>query len=529
MNPSRPEYRILALYRFVPIVASNNSFTVSDVSGEGITWDEATLMAHPERHPTLRTLQLELLSTLRGYDVKGTLLIAPEGINGTICYPFPPPTIKAAEDSPRERDEDPVANYLKNHPLFGGTHLRTRLSVWKEEENGQQAFHRLKIKIKAEIVTLGLGRPLIDRKPVDCVHHEDKSHEREERIELMDQTIENKASQSSSIASTIISASNGLSQRHISNKLANPLATKGHYLSPTQWDEACRNPDILVIDTRNTYEIEIGTFESAVDPKTQNFSDFPGYLEKLAGEYDWSGYDGKKEAKNNSNKADSSNGNSINGKKPPPQGIAMFCTGGIRCEKATSYAIQSSLFPKELPIYHLDGGILAYLDDVAKREKGGDGSNGEQQENDAQSRQNRSSKTIFHGECFVFDKRVAVAEGLKPSSNYISCHGCRGPMNRRLLLPFNDAGIGTSTNFGVTDQREEAERYKALAQGIRNLPQLRYDSSSKRHYLPGLTCPRCHASATRESLERFAQRGRQMEICAREGKSHFQDQGVQER
>jgi len=282
-------------------------------------------------------------------------------------------------------------------------------------------------------------------------------------------------------------------------------------------------------------------------------------------------------------------------KKLPPEGIAMFCTGGIRCEKATSYAIQSNLFPKHLPIYHLEGGILAYLDDVAKREdKGADkeadkdqkeekhaqnnnrvaggevdaeGSCSEgrkddgkmlQQENDGKvvqkhpppssssasksSLSSSSKSSTFHGECFVFDKRVAVTNGLKPSKKFVSCHGCRGPMDHRLLLNNNDSNNDTdnsNNNFNnkeddhdngnniINNDKEEAiQQYQVLSAGIsHNLPPLQYDPSTRKHYLPGLTCPRCHASTKRESLERFAQRERQMEICARVGKSHFQDRG----
>ena len=143
-------------------------------------------MARPERHPALRDLRSELLSTLRRYGARGTLLIAPEGINGTICYPFPPPPAESTDGAHHENgathesleEEDPVASYLKSHPLFGGPGLRTRLSVWREDEDGRQAFHRLKVKVKAEIVTLGLGRPLVDRRPVD----RDESRETVRRV-----------------------------------------------------------------------------------------------------------------------------------------------------------------------------------------------------------------------------------------------------------------------------------------------------------------------------------------------------------
>jgi len=170
---------------------------------------------------------------------------------------------------------------------------------------------------------------------------------------------------------------------------------------------------------------------------------------------------------------------------------------------------------------------------------------------------------VRRGECFVFDKRVAVSAGLRPSTRYVSCHGCRGPMDRRLLLsrrrssssssssssPANgdvaeDAHSGfddeiNSDGGGVDvdpaggddgnkaedgdEAEEEKERHLEMARGIPDLPPLRYDAHTRRHYLPGLTCPRCHASTTRISLERFAERERQLELCRREGRAHFQD------
>ena len=468
------EYRILALYRFIPLTTS------------------------------LETLKEELLTTLRRYDVKGTLLIAPEGINGTVCYPYPPPPSDKEGESDGEKkvsnadgnkdeqmDDDPVAHYLKNHPIFGGSELRTRLSIWKEDDDNttinevdsegkeliakpQQAFHRLKIKIKEEIVTLGLGRPLVDRKPVNITD-----------IDQVDD------------------------DRQTYNEKSNPNKTKGQYLNSSQWDEACHNPNILVIDTRNTYEIDIGTFESAINPNTENFSDFPKYLEKLADEFDWNeeaNGDKKKEQKEK--------------KKPPPEGIAMFCTGGIRCEKATSYALQTNLF-KDVPIYHLEGGILGYLDDVAKREED-EKKEGDIEGSESSSKKSKkSSSSTFHGECFVFDKRVAVKEGLKPTSNYIQCHGCRGPVDHRLLS--STVETATVESINDDDNKEEVERYKQLAQGIPNLPKLQYDSKTRSYYLPGLTCPRCHSSTTRDSLLRFAEREKQVEICKSKGESLFKD------
>ncbi|KAL7433607.1 hypothetical protein ACHAXM_003630 [Skeletonema potamos] len=529
------EYRILALYRFIPLVSpqrttsnpteiddaktnnNENGSKVDSTATSSSSWDEQTLMKHPERHPQLLQLQSDLYSTLRRYETRGTLLIAPEGINGTICYPYPPPPLMAADENDRgagkyDNEDDPVKSFICNHPLFGGEGLRTRSSVWKENNehdghdnnnsngngNGnrpQQAFQRLKIKIKAEIVTLGLGRPITN-------------------------------------PTTHIPTS--LPHRHEYNQLANPNITKGTYLNPKQWDMAMKDPNVLVIDTRNSYEIEIGTFESAVDPQTKHFSEFPEYLERLAGEYDWSlqqqqqsssqkDDEGYVEGSNNETSSSSSTPPPPSSatpkeqpkKKPPPTAIAMFCTGGIRCEKATSYALQSNLFPKNLPIYHLEGGILSYLDDVAKRQDDNE---------EAKQQQGGSSSSTFHGECFVFDKRVALTKGLEPSNKYISCHGCRGPMDRRLVEEIGGANYAGGGNSSAADIEKKRE-YEELLVGIRNLPPLTYDGNSQKWYVPGLTCPRCHDGTTRESFERFAQRKEQMEICAREGKSHFQDNG----
>ncbi|KAL3766223.1 hypothetical protein ACHAWO_012225 [Cyclotella atomus] len=508
------EYRILALYRFLPLVTDSEASTVDQNSSDA--------PSHPERHPILKKLSTDLYDALRPLQVRGTLLLAPEGINGTICYPCISTCDSAHDGAAGEinGDNDPVYQYLKTHPLFGGEELRTRLSVWKDYFNEedcrsdieldeaqqkiqelkqpQQAFQRLKIKVKAEIVTMGLGRPLF----------------RDGRVADDHQNYQNKHNNQQTSDSGAADNKPATRQQH--NQKCNPLLTKGQYLSPKSWDEAVKDPEVLVIDTRNTYEIDIGTFDGAVDPKTKHFSEFPQYLEKLAGEFDWSAYHNKSGASSIcdtekqeelTNDADAAKGIE---KKKPPKAIAMFCTGGIRCEKATSYALQSNLFPEGMPIYHLEGGILAYLDYAAKEKSA---QNTDAAECDKESRDHKST---FHGECFVFDKRVAVTEGLQPSKNYIPCYGCRGPMDRRLLLD-NNCG----------DKRKSAEvppsKYIVLMEGVPNLPELKYDSETKAWYLPGLTCPRCHDGTTRESLERFAQRKEQMEICKREGKEHFRD------
>mmetsp|Transcript_8041 Transcript_8041/g.16164 ORF Transcript_8041/g.16164 Transcript_8041/m.16164 type:complete len:588 (-) Transcript_8041:81-1844(-) len=576
-SPSPPqEYRILALYRFVPLVTpanesndTNNKYE-NDSSPE-TQWDSSALMAHPEQHPTLKRLRSELYETLRPWGAKGTLLIAPEGINGTICYPFPPPAgvrggrdavATAAASSGGTEDEgegnfDPVSEYLKHHELFGGPELRTRTSVWnedsesddevqvgnehctalKEMKHPRPAFQRLKIKIKAEIVTLGLGRPLEHRRQKLKLptSEEDATVISDSKESIRQNMVEDANIDSTQPRGQILEQTSTLTDRHLQNQKANPLKTKGQYLTPSQWDEACRNPNVVVIDTRNTYEVEIGTFESALDPKTETFAEFPEYLETLANEYDWSLYgkrmddDGKTlDNDNERTSTDDEEREEEDGdnrrekkKKAPPEAIAMFCTGGIRCEKATSFALQSKFFPEDLPIYHLEGGILAYLDHVAKRNEANVEAASQRESHGnhtaQQDESNASTNSTFKGECFVFDKRVALTEGLKPSKSYVSCYGCRGPMDRRLLL--QDGEDDKIISNPATADNPSTKMYR----GIPNLPPLRYDTQTKKYYLPGLTCPRCHSSTTRESLERFSQRANQMEICAREGKPHFRD------
>jgi UPF0176 protein len=153
----------------------------------------------------------------------------------------------------------------------------------------------------------------------------------------------------------------------------------GEYVQPgPSWNELLNDPDCLVVDTRNTYEVGIGTFQGAVQPETTEFREFPTWIqEKLQAE-------------------------------AAPKKIAMFCTGGIRCEKATAYVLDQMRKDKlpEIPVYHLQGGILAYLDTVPKEE------------------------SLFEGECYVFDKRTAVTHGLRPTETFVKCFACRLPVDK---------------------------------------------------------------------------------------------------
>ncbi|MEN8893668.1 rhodanese-related sulfurtransferase [Planktotalea arctica] len=218
--------------------------------------------------------------------IKGTLLLAPEGINGTIA---------GSADG-----VESILHFLKNLPEFAG--LETKQSFSPDEP-----FAKLKVRLKREIVTM--GQPDVD-----------------------------------------------------------PLGAVGHYVEPEDWNGFIRAQDVVVIDTRNDYEVAIGTFEGAIDPKTKSFREFPAWWEE--------------------NKTRFEN-----------QRVAMFCTGGIRCEKSTSFLKSQGVEE----VYHLKGGILKYLETVPEEE------------------------TSWNGECFVFDGRVSVGHGLKIGPHQL-CFGCRRPI-----------------------------------------------------------------------------------------------------
>ncbi|MCO4321092.1 rhodanese-related sulfurtransferase [Aliidiomarina quisquiliarum] len=231
-------------------------------------------------------LKQPLYDTMIKHQVKGTLLLAREGINGTICGSHEGVTA--------------VLNHLKSDPRFATLEH-------KESISDTQAFYRTKVKLKKEIVTLG----------VDWV---------------------------------------------------DPKNIVGTYVPAQEWNQLIQDPEVLLIDTRNDYEVAVGTFEGAVDPKTVSFREFPEYVEQHL--------DTKKHKK-----------------------VAMFCTGGIRCEKSTAY-LKGLGFDE---VYHLEGGILKYLEEVPEEE------------------------SLWRGECFVFDQRVTVKHGLEQGS-YDQCYACRMPI-----------------------------------------------------------------------------------------------------
>ena len=379
-----PEQRhiVLALYKFVTI---------------------------PEKD--IPSLQNEVEATLRSANAKGTILLAAEGINGTICYPA-------------KEVGDLVQDYLQNHRYFMG--LRTRTS-----HVDAAVFHRLKVKVKKEIVTIGGDINDTDeaKKPIGFM----------------------------------------------SKCTIDPTKIVGTYVPPgKEWDELCDDPDVVVIDTRNKYEIDIGTFENAINPNTDNFRQFPDWLHRFAtackeadtcSESDDS-QQGKMQcvlnSKSKSESADNArNPNPVPDEKMPvvrktPKAVAMFCTGGIRCEKSTSYTIAANVFPKDIPVYHLDGGVLAYLDAHPDE---------------------KTSK--WKGECFVFDQRVAVTHGLKPSSTLITCHACRRPIS-------------------IDDMRRS-------------------------DYVKGVCCKYCKDAATEKQKDRFEERQKQIELAESKGSQHIHD------
>ncbi|MCC7252821.1 rhodanese-related sulfurtransferase [Hyphomicrobium sp.] len=234
----------------------------------------------------LPTLRASLLAAASEHGIKGTILIAPEGINATIAGP----------DEGIRR----MLAWLRADARFAGL-------ASKESYADEIPFGRLKVRIKREIVTL--------RRPE-----------------------------------------------------ADPSQQVGTYVKPEHWNALIEDPDVIVIDTRNAYEVGIGTFKRAVDPATRAFSEFPDFV-------------------------------AANLDPARHKRIAMFCTGGIRCEKASSYLVSQG-FPE---VYHLEGGILKYLETIP------------------------SEESLWQGECFVFDERVALEHGVKPGS-HVMCRHCGYPV-----------------------------------------------------------------------------------------------------
>ena len=192
----------------------------------------------------------------------------------------------------------------------------------------------------------------------------------------------------------------------LGKKEIDPSKTTGNYIEPKNWNKLIADPDVLLIDTRNTYEIKIGTFLGAENPNIKNFRDFPNFVKKK-----------------------------LNSKKN--QKIAMFCTGGIRCEKASSYLLEKGF----KDVYQLKGGILKYLE------------------------QNTKKNSRFKGECFVFDERVSVNKKLK-NGRYQQCYACRMPISKDDISSIHyKKGISCPHCFSKTSKRQKnrfAERQNQI-------------------------------------------------------------------
>ena len=284
-------------------------------------------------------LRTPLLQRMQELNILGTLLLAREGINGTV----------AGDDESISQ----LVEFLTTAHIFND---RLAALDVKKSYTDTPPFARCKVKLKREIVTMGV--PDID-----------------------------------------------------------PATSAGTYVTPREWNALISDPEVLTIDTRNEYEIRVGTFSGAVNPHTNTFREFPGYA--------------KRELNPGQHRK-----------------IAMFCTGGIRCEKSTAY-LKSQGFNE---VYHLQGGILRYLEEIPPDE------------------------SLWTGECFVFDERVAVDHGLAPGS-YQQCHACRMPL--------------------------AAEELQSPM------------------YIAGESCPHCYKQTTAEQRERYREREKQVQLAQRRGEEHI--------
>ena len=286
------------------------------------------------------TIQLPLKGFLDSLSVKGTLLLAREGINGTI--------------SGNQASLEKVLEYLQSDSRFLGLEYKFSYST-------KTPFKRLKVKLKKEIVTMGLSE-------IDPTH------------------------------------------------------SVGTYVKPKDWNKLINDPDVVLIDTRNNYEYEIGSFKGAVNPKTETFREFPNFT--------------KNSLENYRNKK-----------------IAMFCTGGIRCEKSTAY-LKSQGYKD---VFHLQGGILKYLEEVNEDE------------------------SLWEGECFVFDDRVAVKHNLE-QGQYDQCHACRFPITK--------------------------------------------EDTMHPHYEKGASCPRCFGTKNSNQMSRYREREKQVQLAKKRGEEHIGDDAI---
>ena len=290
---------------------------------------------HFTRFPDPAALRAPLQALCDDQGVMGSLLLAAEGVNGTIAG--------------QRAGIDNVLTHLRALPGCAGLEH-------KESFAETMPFGRMKVKLKREIVTM--GQPDID-----------------------------------------------------------PRARVGHYVTAQDWNALIAEPDVVVIDTRNDYEVSIGTFEGAIDPGTKSFREFPAWWE--------------------ANRARFHN-----------KRVAMFCTGGIRCEKSTNFLLGQGVED----VYHLKGGILKYLEEVPE------------------------DRSLWNGQCYVFDGRVSVGHGLVPG-DYDSCHACRRP---------------------VSPEDKAHSDYEA-----------------------GVQCPACVSEYSQSDRARFRERRHQIELAQKRGQRHL--------
>lgn len=281
-----------------------------------------------------RELRQPLLERCLALEIKGSLLLANEGVNGTVAG--------------SRASIDALLDFLRADPRLADLDH-------KESEDEAQPFLRMKVKLKKEIVTLG--------------------------VEGID-----------------------------------PNLLVGTYVEPQDWNAVISDPEVLVLDTRNDYEVEIGTFQRALNPNTQTFREFPEFVRQ---------FDPARHKK-----------------------VAMFCTGGIRCEKASAFMLRQGFET----VYHLKGGILKYLEDVPEEQ------------------------SLWQGECFVFDHRVAVDHQLNKGTHGL-CHACGWAVN-------------------------EQDRTSPL-------------------YEEGVSCPRCAQSLSDDQRARFRERRKQIELALARGEQHL--------
>jgi UPF0176 protein len=289
--------------------------------------------------PNYKSLQAPILEACVSNHIKGTLLLAEEGINGTIAG--------------LPQDIHNLLHFLRSDAIFENHFADLE---HKESFASEHPFYRMKVKLKKEIVTLGVP---------------------------------------------------GVS----------PTKKVGTYVKPEDWNALISDPDVILIDTRNDYEVDIGTFKGAIDPRTTTFREFPDYVAEH--------FDKTKHKK-----------------------VAMFCTGGIRCEKASSYMMNQGFEE----VYHLQGGILKYLETVPKAE------------------------SMWEGECFVFDQRVAVKHNLEVGE-FDQCYACRHPLS-------------------------PAEMQST-------------------QYTAGISCPYCYDKLTEEKKASLTERQKQVILAKQRGQMHI--------